>query len=289
MYIKNIFKIIILVPVLISISCTANQKISKPMTLNYLEYNRGKSFPTKSDVALTYGNSDYKFHNVYLEDESFFPDNSLIPNAFIAPLFDLKLMAAADAFTEPYYNMRLLHFFSKKPRFGIGIELLHLKVFLIDRDQQIRLTGTYNGNPINQEVRIGDYLDLFNVSHGVNHVSLLFNYRWLFRKTPRLPDGRLQPFVSLSVGPAAPHLELNLKKEDKVEKKAYSYQWGKGNWGMGMGMGVRYKPGRHFGFYLQYRFTYSYLHGMYFDNEPGTRVSMDFFTHHLQWGISIML
>ncbi|MCK5056470.1 MAG: hypothetical protein KAT34_07440 [Candidatus Aminicenantes bacterium] len=283
-------KIILIFSLLFLIACAANRKTGKPMTLNYFEYNRGKSFPTRSDIGIRYGDSDYTFHHVYLEDESFFPDNSIIPNAFLSPLFDLKLLSAADAFTEPYYNMRLLHFFKKKPRFGVGIELLHLKVFLINKDQRVHMSGTYKGSPVDREVRIGDYLDLFNVSHGVNHVSLLFNYRWMLSKTPHITDGRFQPFVSISAGPAAPHLELNLKDGDNVEKKAYSYQWGRHNWGMGMGFGTRYKPNRHFGLYFQYRLTYSHLHGMYFDNAPGTtRVRMDFFAHHLQWGISIML
>ena len=92
------------------------------------------------------------------------------------------------------------------------------------------MKGTYDGKTVDSTVRIGDYLDLFNVSHGVNHVGILFNYRWMLKKPPYIPDGRYQPFAGFSIGPAAPHLELNLINEEKVEKKAYSFQWGKGNW-----------------------------------------------------------
>jgi hypothetical protein len=47
-------------------------------------------------------------------------------------------------------------------------------------------------------------------------------------------------------------------------------------------------PWRHFGFYLEYKLTYSHLGGMRFDDMENTRVGMRFFTHHLQWGISVM-
>lgn len=288
---KNIVlsKIVCLFLVLVLTSCAANQKISRPMTRAYVEYCRGKSSPTTSDIAMAYGNSDYRFHQVYLKDESFFPDHSIIPNAFLTPLFDSKFKAALDAFTEPYYGCRVLYFLKKHPRFGIGAQFIHQKVFLLDRDQRVRMAGTYKGEPVDEEVRIGDYLDLFNISHGINHAGILFNYRWMLYRTPQIPDGRLQPFVSFSIGPAVPHLELNLKEQDIVEKKAYSYQSGWRNWGGDFGFGIRYKRNRHLGFYLEYKLSYSYLHGMYFDNEPGTRVLMDFFVHHLQWGISIML
>ncbi len=283
-----VFKIICLLWLPVLASCAVNHKVSKPMTLNYIEYDRGKSFPTRSDIGLVYDNHDYTFHNVDLEDESFFPDNSFIPNAFLKPLSRLRFSAALNAFTEPYYSYRFLHFFKKNPHIGIGVELIHLKVFLIDKDQRVKMRGTYNGEPAVRTVRIGDFLDYLSVSHGVNHVGLLFNYRWMLKKTPLIPDGRYQPFISFSIGPTAPHLELNLKNEDKVERKAYSYQWAKNNWGLSMGGGIRYKFSRHFGLFLEYRLTYSYLHGMYFDDEPGTRVTMDFWAHQFQWGISFM-
>ncbi len=270
-------------------ACATNQLKPKPMTRTYFEYNRGKSFPGRSDIGLAFGSHDFKFQRVFLGDESFYPDNSIIPNAFLSPLFDLRFGEALDAFTEPYYALRLIHFLKKNPRVGIGLELIHFKVFLLDKDQRVRMTGIYDKKEVDKEVRIGDYLDMFNVSHGINHVGLLVNYRLMLSKTAAVPDGRLQPFASLSLGPAAPHLELDIFNESDIERKAYSYQWSAKNWGLGMGLGVRYKPSRHFGFYLEYKLTYSYLHGMHFDSEADSRVIMDFFTHHLQWGISIML
>jgi opacity protein-like surface antigen len=258
------------------------------MTRFYVEYSRGKSFPTYGDVSLKYDNHDYTFHHLYLEDESFFPDDSIIPNAFIKPLLSLKFNDAQKAFTEPYYSYRFIYFLKKNPHIGIGYEFIHFKVFLLDRDQRVRLSGKVDGVPVDQTVRVGDYLDMFNISHGVNHVGLHLVYRWMWKKTPVIPDGRWQPYVSLSFGPAVPHLELDTKESGVPVKRAYSFQASWRNWGMGLGTGVRFKPWRHFGFYMEYKFTYSSLHGMHFDDAADTKVSTEFLTHHLQWGVSVM-
>jgi len=267
--------------------CATNVKNTR-MTRFYIEYSRGKSFPNHSDVSMKYQNHDFTLHHLYLEDESFFPDGSIIPNAFIKPLLQLKLNDAQKAFTEPYYSYRFIYFLKKNPHIGIGYEFIHSKVFLVDMNQQVRLSGIYNGEPIDRRVTVGDFLDMFSISHGVNHVGLHLVYRWMLKKTPVIKDGRLQPYVALSFGPTVPHLELNTKENGMPQKRAYSFQAGWRNWGAAFGTGIRYKSWRHFGFYLEYKLTYSSLHGMHFDEPENTNVSMDFFTHHLQWGISLM-
>jgi len=256
------------------------------MTLNYIEYNRGKSFPVYSNLSITTPSNQFTFHHLYFEDDSFYPDNFFLPNAFIKPLFQLKLDNAADAFTEPYYGFRFIHFFKKNPRLGIGIEFIHHKIFLNDRDQQVRVTGNFEGSEIDQVESIQNYLEYFSISHGINHIGLALVYRLMLLPTEQIPDGRLQPFLTVTAGPTIPHLEVKLS-ESSQEWDAYSYQPSWRNFGAGLGIGIRYKPWRHFGFYLEYKLTYSHLHGMHFDDLEGD-VSMDFFANHLQWGISYM-
>jgi opacity protein-like surface antigen len=98
----------------------------------------------------------------------------------------------------------------------------------------------------------------------------------------------LQPYVNFSFGPAVPHLELNTNRNREIKGQAYSFQSSMKNWGGGLGAGVRYKISRRFGLYLEYKLTYSHLHGMRFDDMDNTNVNMDFWTHHLQWGLSVM-
>ncbi len=278
---------LLIVTAVVFTGCASGGKRTR-MTRFYFEYSRGKSFPTHSDVSMKYDNHDFTFHDLYLEDESFFPDDSIIPNAFIGPLLKLKLNDAKKAFTEPYYNYRFIYFLKKNPHLGIGLEFTHLKVFLMDKDQRVRMSGIYDGVPIDRTVTVGDYLDTFGVSHGVNHVGVHLVYRWLLKKTPVIKDGRLQPYVAFSFGPTVPHLEVNTREGGVPRRRAYSYQFSLRNWGLGLGTGVRYKPWRRFGFYLEYKLTYSHVHGLHFDEPGDTNVGLDFFTHHLQWGISLM-
>jgi opacity protein-like surface antigen len=284
---KKVFFFLALIFPLIWSSCLSVPKSGNHrMTLNYIEYNRGKSFPVYADLSITTPTGQLTFTHLYFEDDSFYPDNFIIPNAFIKPLLQLKLDDASNAFTEPYYGFRFIHFFKKNPRLGIGIEFIHHKIFLNDKDQQIRVSGVLDGNEIDRVDAIKNYLDYFSVSHGINHIGLSLVYRLMLLPTEKIPDGRLQPFLSITAGPTIPHLELKLT-ENAPEWDAYSYQPSWRNFGAGLGIGLRYKPWRHFGFYLEYKVTYSHLHGMHFDDMEG-EIMIDFFTHHIQWGISYM-
>ncbi len=282
------YKIIFLLVTISLLFGCATAKKNNGIALNYFEYSRGKSFPTKADIYMKYENNDFTMENVLLNDESFFEDKSIIPNAFLKPLFNLKIANAVKAFTEPYYSYRFIHFFKNYPNFGIGVEFIHLKVFLTDKDQKVHLSGKYKGENIDETVRAGDYFDLFSISHGVNHASFHLVYRWLFSPSLKVPEGRFQPFVNVSFGPAIPHLEIDTVEDEGPQRRAYSYQSALTNWGFGFGTGIRYKPWKKLGFYLEYKLTYSYLKGMHFDEITGTRVSVDFLTHHLQWGLSFM-
>jgi len=284
---KTIISTIILFT-LLNLSCGLRMTKKGKMTVNYFEYSRGKSSHTTSDLYLKYDNNEYTFKDMKLIDKSFFPDDSIFPNAFIKPFFKLKIEDAIKAFTEPYYSYRFIHFLKSNPNIGIGIEFIHLKVFLEDIDQKLMMTGIYDGNNINSKTRVGDYITMFNVSHGVNHLGLHLTYRWMLNETEKIKDGKIQPYVNVSIGPAIPHLEMDLVKDGIPARVAYSYQAGLRNWGMGAGAGIRFKPWNRLGFYLEYKLTYSHLYDMSLDNIQNSSVKMSFAVHHLQWGLSFM-
>ncbi len=275
--------------VLMMYACGVTTTTKGKMTVNYFEYSRGISSHSSSDLHVKYNNNDYTFKDMNLIDKSFFPDDSIIPNAFLKPLLKFKIDDALKAFTEPYYAYRFIHFLKRNPNIGIGIEFIHLKVFLEDMDQNLNMTGVFNGEQVDRNVRVGDYITMFNVSHGVNHLSLHLTYRWMLDKTEKIQDGRFQPYVNISAGPAIPHLEMDLVEGGSIKRVAYSYQAGFKNWGIGAGAGIRFKPWNRLGFYLEYKFTHSHLHDMYLDELKKTsNVGMSFSVHHLQWGLSFM-
>ena len=265
-----------------------NPSVNQDYQLNYFEYNRGISSPVIAKIRIGYpGHFDYTFHDVVMYDYSFFPDNSIIPNAFIDNLLNLDIVGAVKAFTEPYYGIRFYHFLKSSPNIGWGIEFIHFKVFLPGGSlQNVHITGTdADGNPVDTYDIISNYISYFNISHGVNHLSFSIVYRLMLFPTEKIKSGILQPYVSLSFGICIPHPELKLAGTD--EKQAYSYQLGFPNFGGAINLGFRLQLLRHLEFYMEYKFTFTWLYGMYFDNGEEGEIDASFTANHLLWGLGL--
>lgn len=270
---------------LMILSPAPSEKSNHKMPLNYFEYNRGMSFPTRAWIRIVYpGHFNLTFHDVRMKGCSFYPDDSILPNAFLAPLLKGKFEDAIGAFTEPYYGIRFYHFFKNRPNLGIGIELIHFKVFMPDEDQQVYISGNDENGEVNNEMSIKDYISSFNVSHGINHLSLSLVYRIMLLQTEKFPAGKIQPYGALSFGPCIPHPQLRLVGDD--EYKAYSYQLNFSNIGMGINLGARLQFSKHLGMYLEYKYTRTFLNAMHFDNGEEGKIQIQFPDHHIAWGLS---
>ena len=251
----------------------------------YIEYDRGMSSHTSANIQLITQTQYLTFYNVHLIDNSFFPDNSIIPNAFFKPLFKGNIVGAVKATTEPYYGIRIYYFLKSHPGIGVGIDFIHFKVFLPDESQKVHIIGTTDNKRIDEVEDIHDYFYSFNVSHGVNHIGFSILYRKMILKNRNFPDGKIQPFVSFHLAPCIPHHEVKLKNS---ELKAYSYQVRFPNFGFGVGLGTRFHLTEHFGLYIEYKYTYTLLRNLVFDNGEG-KVKLNFGVHHLIWGFSFIL
>ncbi len=283
---KNALIFLLIFASLFSPSFGEKKKPKIPLT--YIEYNRGLNFPTSSTIRINYpGHFNLSFHNTRLIGHSFFPDNSIVPNAFLSPLFRLNFKAAADAFTEPYYGIRVYRFFKKKPNFGVGIEFVHMKVFIPDDGDEVLITGMEQGAPVNKTASTTDYIRDFSVSHGVNHINLSVVYRQMLMRSAKYPGGRIQPYAAFSFGPTLPHPELRLKGENQW--KVHGKQFRLSNMGFGLNLGFRLQIFRKLGLYLEYKLTLSFLRDLRFDNGETGTISMNFFANHLVWGISFLL
>jgi hypothetical protein len=271
---------------LVSPAFSQTKKPKIPLT--YIEYNRGMNFPTSATIRINYpGHFDLSFHNTRLVGHSFYPDGSIFPNAFFAPLARLNIKRALYAFTEPYYGIRFYRFFKKNPKLGLGFEFIHLKVFIPDEGDEVLITGTEGGGSVRKTASTQDYISAFNVSHGVNHLSLSVVYREMLFRTERYPGGRLQPYAAISFGPALPHPQLRLKNDPQW--KAYSTQMHLSNMGFGINLGLRLQIFKKLGLYVEYKLTRSFLRDLRFDNGEKGKVSMTFSAHHLAWGLSFLL
>jgi hypothetical protein len=77
----------------------------------------------------------------------------------------------------PYYGIRVNYFFESWPRWGFGLDFTHYKIFA-QTDQVVPVLGTFNGVPVNQSAPLGQFVQKFNITHGVNIVALNVLYRW---------------------------------------------------------------------------------------------------------------
>ncbi|MDH5717034.1 MAG: hypothetical protein OEZ22_05295 [Spirochaetia bacterium] len=250
----------------------------------YIEYARGTSSSVTSSLDLKYNNTDIHMKDVNFEPEAYSWGQSQI--RFFTILFGSDEGSLIGALTEPYYALRFNYFFEKYPFLGIGIEHTHFKIFLDDLNQNIQVSGKYMGSQINQNDPIKKYFSMYSVSHGVNHIGFTASYRLMLLRKPEIPDGIIQPYVSFSMGPAIPHVEV-IYLEDGIPKgNAYEYQLNFANWGLSFNAGSRFKFLNNFGTYIESKIAYSILQGMSFQGNSGEgSIGSNFFSYHFQLGL----
>ena len=95
-----------------------------------------------------------------------------------------------------YYGYRIEHFFKNRPNLGIDIDFTHNKVYS-DPNQNVATSGTFYGQPVSGDTRLGDRVQEYRITNGVNTIGLDVLYRFRVRgQAPGYPFGqRLQPYV----------------------------------------------------------------------------------------------
>lgn len=256
------------------------------MTYYFIEYGRGASSKTVASLEIDYKNTHLKFHNLAMmpEEYTWAESNTKVFGKIGegAPLSEV-----ISSMTEPYYSLRLHRFFPGSPNFGLGFSHTHFKVYFRDYAQTVRVSGTRNGIPQDRYDYAYRYISAYSLSHGINHLTLDGTYRMMLFPTASIPDGRLQPYISGSLGIAAPHVEINYMEGGYVVASAYEYQPSIQNLAFGLSVGSRFKILNNLGIYLEGKTTYSWLHGMHITGTDGTRGEMrtSFLANHIQFGV----
>lgn len=261
-------------------------KKNSRMTYYFIEYGRGASSKTVADLEIKYKNTDIKFHNLAMmpEEYSWAKSNTKVFGKIGegAPVSEI-----ISSMTEPYYSLRFHRFFPEAPQYGLGFSHTHFKVYFRDYAQKVRVSGTVDGNYIDRYDYAYRYISSYSLSHGVNHLTLDATYRMMLLTTPEIPDGRIQPYITGSIGLAAPHVEINYIENGYVEASAYEYQPSIKNPAFGLSIGSRFKITNHLGIYLEAKTTYSYIRGMHIKGNDGTIGDMKtaFLVNHIQFGV----
>jgi hypothetical protein len=144
----------------------------------------GKAFTNDNDLDVQSGSTNVRLHDVSWDD-----------------------YATRDA---PYYGFRLGYWFGKTARWGTAIDYTHFKMAL-KTDRIVRVTGERNGLPVNQREPVRNTIQRFDMSNGVNSLTLNVMHRWFLkgqRDTSLL--GRVQPYIGAGGGVIIPFVRADL-------------------------------------------------------------------------------
>lgn len=156
-------------------------------------------------------------------------------------------------FVSPiYYGLRLTYWSERNRQAGVSLDFAHPKIYA-DDTQSVAITGSRQGETVDAEEPVGNTLQSFNNSHGLNLLTLNALYRWN-------PDaaraaswsGRLQPYLGVGGGIAYPHVEVTVDGQ-----RTYEYQTAGA--AIQAQAGVRYAMTESFGLFTEYKYNRAWL------------------------------
>ena len=173
-----------------------------------------------------------------------------------------------------YYGIRGGMFTGRFPALGFEAELVHLKVFT-EPTQRVSAGGTHLGQPVNGQLPLGEIVQRFSISHGVN--LLLVNVVGRYRIKAD-PQGRRSRFIleaRFGAGPTLPHTESTIdgQPQEQFEVGRFAFQ-------LGSGAKVRLK--RTLYTLIEYKFTRTRQRGRVFMGEAESLL----LSHHGILGLS---
>jgi lipid A oxidase len=153
----------------------------------------------------------------------------------------------------PYYGARVAYFFEDLPWLGVGVEFFHFKLFG-ETGESRPITGTRGGAPINVTAPVDSVVQSFNISHGVNYLTLDVIARYgFFHDADDFPGGRLQLYLGGGLGPVIAHAETRI---DNVSAEPGYEVGGLGVQGFA---GVRFMLFKYVGLFVEGKITHSNL------------------------------
>ncbi len=121
-----------------------------------------------------------------------------------------------------YYGVRTSRFI--RGFLGIEAEFIHLKVYS-DPTQRVRVTGRHRGVGLEQELPLGQIVQEYSISHGLNLLLVNLVARARMLRSPNAPCGRLLLGARFGLGPTIPHTESTIEGERQQQ-----YEWGRAVW-----------------------------------------------------------
>jgi len=150
----------------------------------------------------------------------------------------------------PWYDLRFTYYLPGKSGLGFTLGLLHMKAYARDGETR-RVHGETPSGPVDAEVPMDDYVQKYNISHGVNYIELGVVGRLSWLRSAEFPDGRLHPYIGLATGPVINHPENRVGGE----RNSQDYETNP-TWGTQALAGVHYRFDQHWGAYTELKRTH---------------------------------
>ncbi|MGB9772638.1 MAG: hypothetical protein ACPL4I_01290 [Bacteroidota bacterium] len=152
----------------------------------------GKGVTVSSDLHIVQPSqgTDVMFYDVHYEDRSF--------------QFPL------------YYGLRLGYFLPGINFIGIETEFIHLKVYS-NPNESVSVSGRWQNAPVAGMVRLGDRLQEFSISHGLNLQLLNLLMRYGFPKDAHGLQKRIHAVARIGVGAVIPHTESTIEQQHQEQ------------------------------------------------------------------------
>lgn len=149
----------------------------------------------------------------------------------------------ADPFKPaPYYGLRLIHFLSARPNWGIGLDYTHYKMYA-ETNRVPQVSGIWKNTAVNVNAPMSQYVQHFEVSHGVNMLSLIGVYRWTNAAS------RLRPYLGAGLTYYVPH------SENTVDNRSHATGYESSGGGYQLLGGAQYQLTQKVGIFAEAKFN----------------------------------
>ena len=173
----------------------------------------------------------------------------------------------------PYVGVRGGFFFREPRWLSLSVEVLHFRIFA-EPATPVRVTGTDEGMPVDIVAPMQRFVQLYQVSNGVDMVLGNVQAHERLAEGAGFPDGRVDLYGGLGAGVTIPFTRSVIDGPSQGR-----YEWGRPATQVLGGIGWRMWP--RWDISLEYKFTATTVDGSVADgdSESGLR------THHLALGL----
>ena len=173
----------------------------------------------------------------------------------------------------PYVGVRGGFFFREPRWLSLSVEVLHFKIFA-EEEKSVRVRGTDEGMPVDTVAPMEQFVQLYQVTNGVNMILGNVEAHRRFARTVGFPDGRADLYGGLGAGVTIPFTRSVIDGQARGQ-----YEWGRLATQVLGGLSWHMWP--RWDLSLEYKFTTTTVDGEVAGGDSRSRLH----THHLAFGV----